>query len=97
MTEALAPSERHQYRHVDGRVVYEWDQTAEEVNVYIRAPQGVDAKQLVCDVGVAEVVLGIRGLPPYLKARAAAPPARARRVRELTATVRRAADAPLPH
>jgi hypothetical protein len=35
MGDQLAPSERHKYVH-EGKVVYEWDQTLSEVNIYVQ-------------------------------------------------------------
>jgi hypothetical protein len=35
MGDMLAPSERHAFTH-QGRVVYEWDQTLGEVNLYVQ-------------------------------------------------------------
>eukprot|EP00227_Mantoniella_beaufortii_P015885 CAMPEP_0197592202 /NCGR_PEP_ID=MMETSP1326-20131121/14923_1 /TAXON_ID=1155430 /ORGANISM="Genus nov. species nov., Strain RCC2288" /LENGTH=41 /DNA_ID= /DNA_START= /DNA_END= /DNA_ORIENTATION= len=40
MGDKLAPSKRHAFTH-EGRVVYEWDQTLEEVNCYVTVPPGV--------------------------------------------------------
>ena len=45
MGDQLAPTSRHAFTH-EGRVVYEWDQTLEEVNVYVSVPPGVRAGAL---------------------------------------------------
>ncbi|KAG1676385.1 hypothetical protein FOA52_001180 [Chlamydomonas sp. UWO 241] len=61
----IAPSSRHQFVHC-GRTVYEWDQTLEEVNIYVDVPPGTSAKALFCDITTSRVSLGIKGNPPYL-------------------------------
>lgn len=65
MTEKLAPSKRHQYLH-QGRVIYEWNQSLEEVNLYIEVPLGVSAKQLEVQVTATQLRIGLKGNPPYL-------------------------------
>ncbi len=49
MSDRLAPVTKLAYVHGD-QTVYEWDQTLGEVNVYIRLPAGVRAKQLYVDI-----------------------------------------------
>ena len=49
MGDKLAPTTRHAYTH-EGRVVYEWDQTLDECNFYVRTPPGVKAKILDVEV-----------------------------------------------
>lgn len=63
--EALAPSQRHSYTH-NGRVIYEWDQTLTEVNIYITVPSGVRAKDLAVNIQSQHLSVGIKGNPPYL-------------------------------
>ena len=50
-------------------MVYEWDQTLEEVNMYVEVPPGVTAKVLAVRIDTDEVAIGIRGNPPYLEHR----------------------------
>jgi hypothetical protein len=66
MGDQLAPSERHVFTH-EGRVVYEWDQTLEEVNVYVSVPAGVRAAMLDVKIQSTTVSIGIKGNPPYLE------------------------------
>ena len=68
MSERLAPSERHIFKHGDQKV-YEWDQTLHDVNIYINAPPGVRAKQLSVIVTVTHLTISIAGNPPYLNVR----------------------------
>ena len=49
-----------------GRAIYEWEQSLEEVLVYIRPPAGVRAAQLACAIAPRRLTLGIKGLPPFL-------------------------------
>ena len=56
---------RRQFVH-GGRVVYEWDQSLDEVNVYIAAPPGVPAAAIDCALTVHRVRLGLKGNPPFL-------------------------------
>ena len=52
----VAPSSRRAHVLPDGRVAYEWDQTIDEVNVYIRVPDGARARDL--DVTIASIAGG---------------------------------------
>ncbi|KAK9845103.1 hypothetical protein WJX74_010649 [Apatococcus lobatus] len=65
MAEKLAPSKRHQYTY-QGRTVYEWNQSLEEINLYIEVPPGVSAKQLEVQVTASQLKIGLKGNPPYL-------------------------------
>ncbi|KAL4336060.1 hypothetical protein GQ457_07G035210 [Hibiscus cannabinus] len=65
MSEKLAPDKRHSFLH-NGEKVFEWDQTLEEVNIYINLPPNVDSKQFYCKIQSKHVEVGIRGNPPYL-------------------------------
>eukprot|EP00193_Tetraselmis_chui_P022184 CAMPEP_0177778854 /NCGR_PEP_ID=MMETSP0491_2-20121128/16205_1 /TAXON_ID=63592 /ORGANISM="Tetraselmis chuii, Strain PLY429" /LENGTH=157 /DNA_ID=CAMNT_0019298213 /DNA_START=107 /DNA_END=580 /DNA_ORIENTATION=+ len=65
MTDKCAPSSRHQYTHA-GRVVYEWDQTLSEINIYVEVPPGVRGKMIYCDISRKHLRLGITPNPPYL-------------------------------
>ncbi|GFR49668.1 hypothetical protein Agub_g11814, partial [Astrephomene gubernaculifera] len=65
MAERLAPSTRHQFKH-NGQVVYEWDQTFSEVNIYVNVPPGISAKQLYVDISTKHLRFGVTPNPPYL-------------------------------
>ncbi|CAN6270508.1 unnamed protein product, partial [Urochloa humidicola] len=65
MAEKLAPEKRHAFVH-NGQKVFEWDQTLEEVNMYIELPKGVPTKLFRCTIQAGHVDVGIRGNPPYL-------------------------------
>ncbi|XP_030537406.1 nudC domain-containing protein 2 isoform X1 [Rhodamnia argentea] len=65
MAEKLAPEKRHIFSH-NGQTVFEWDQTLEEVNMYIKLPPNVHPKQFYCKIQSKHVEVGIKGNPPYL-------------------------------
>ncbi|KAL6885952.1 hypothetical protein ACP4OV_010213 [Aristida adscensionis] len=72
MAEKLAPEKRHAFVH-NGQKVFEWDQTLEEVNMYIELPKGVPTKLFRCTIQAGHVDVGIRGNPPYLNVGAPPP------------------------
>ncbi|XVE79406.1 hypothetical protein DITRI_Ditri14bG0056000 [Diplodiscus trichospermus] len=49
-----------------GEKVFEWDQTLEEVNIYINLPPNVHFKQFYCKIQSKHIEVGIKGNPPYL-------------------------------
>lgn len=64
----LAPSERHKFVH-RGQVVYEWDQTVEDVNVYVQTPPGLKASMMRVDIQSKKLSIGVKGEKPYLDVR----------------------------
>lgn len=42
--------------------MYEWEQSLEEVNVFLSPPKGVTARDIVCDITATHVTLGLRGV-----------------------------------
>jgi len=57
---------RHRFRHQD-HVVYEWDQTLNDLNIYIQVPAGVKGKQIYVDLEIKHIRVGIKPNPPYLE------------------------------
>ncbi|TYZ61096.1 hypothetical protein PybrP1_004557 [[Pythium] brassicae (nom. inval.)] len=53
-------AQRREFRH-KGNLVYEWEQSLEELNVFIRPPPGVTAAMIQCVITAGHVVLGLRG------------------------------------
>lgn len=49
-----------------GQTIYEWDQTVDEVNIYIPLPPGVPSKAIQCTLSAQRIVVGIKGNPPYM-------------------------------
>lgn len=43
------------------QVIYEWEQSLEELNVYIRPPPGIAASVILCEITANHVTLGLRG------------------------------------
>jgi hypothetical protein len=58
----------HKFEH-EGRTVYEWSQSLDEVNVVLRPPPGVTAKVLAIAITPTHVTIGIKGNPPFLSVR----------------------------
>ncbi|KOM52588.1 hypothetical protein LR48_Vigan09g124700 [Vigna angularis] len=54
------------WRENEGEKVFEWDQTLDEVNIYINLPPNVHSKQFYCKIQSKHLELGIKGNPPYL-------------------------------
>eukprot|EP00920_Eleutheroschizon_duboscqi_P038716 GHVT01092965.1.p2 GENE.GHVT01092965.1~~GHVT01092965.1.p2 ORF type:complete len:174 (-),score=36.94 GHVT01092965.1:937-1458(-) len=48
---------------VDGRTLYEWEQTLDDVNVYVALPPGVRSKQLVIEIKPTSLSVSISGQP----------------------------------
>lgn len=49
--------------------MYEWDQSLTEVNLYVRVPEGVRAKQIYCEIRTDGLKFGIGENKPYLDVR----------------------------
>jgi hypothetical protein len=49
-----------------GRTVYEWEQSLEEVNVYIAPPPGVTKHAFDIKIDVNHLRIGLKGNPPFL-------------------------------
>ncbi|GAB5361759.1 hypothetical protein AAMO2058_000740200 [Amorphochlora amoebiformis] len=49
-----------------GRTIYEWEQTLEEVDIYINPPPGVTSRQIVCNIKSDHLEVGIKGAPLYM-------------------------------
>lgn len=52
-----------------GRTVFEWEQSLEEVNLYIETPPGVTADRLDCKITPRHICLGVKGNPPFIDVR----------------------------
>jgi len=58
--------ERCSFTH-NGRTIYEWEQTLDDVHLYITPPSGVSAKMIDCKITASKLALGLKGSPPYLE------------------------------
>lgn len=56
---------RLSYAH-EGKVIYEWEQTLEDLHVYIQPPPNVTAKMLQCKIGSTTMTLGLEDNPPFM-------------------------------
>jgi hypothetical protein len=57
---------RKQFIYKD-RVIYEWEQTLEDVNIFVTPPQGIKAKMIDCKITPTQLTLGIKGNPPFIQ------------------------------
>ena len=57
----------------DGRVIYEWEQTLEDVNIYVAVPPGVTKDALDCKITPTHLKLGLKGNRPFLDEDTAGP------------------------
>lgn len=57
---------RRQYTH-NGRIVYEWDQTAKVVALYIKTPEGVTKKDLDISICARHLRVGRKGKASFLR------------------------------
>ena len=48
------------------RTIFEWEQTLEDVTLYILPPKGVTAKQIECQFKKQHLKLGIKGIKPFI-------------------------------
>ena len=64
----MAQPTRRSFVH-KGAEIYQWEQTLEDVVVYITAPPNVRAAAIECKLSSGHVRLGLRGNPPFLNVR----------------------------
>ena len=50
----------------EGRDIYEWEQSMQEVLVYLTPPAAVTADMIDCKITVQRLVIGLKGNPPFL-------------------------------
>ena len=49
-----------------GETVYEWEQSLDEVRVFVRPPAGLRARDIECSIKSTRVRLGVKGNKPFL-------------------------------
>lgn len=50
-----------------GQTIYEWEQTLEDVTLYIQPPKGVKAAMIQCTITPTHLTLGLKGAPhPFI-------------------------------
>jgi CS domain len=62
---SIVPGPRQIFKH-EGREIYSWDQTLDDVNVYIKPPPGVKASHLDITIGATHLKIGLKGNPPFI-------------------------------
>lgn len=50
----------------EGRTIYEWEQSLDEVNIYLEPPPGVPRSAIVINIAHRHLTVGLRGAPPFL-------------------------------
>ncbi|DBA04815.1 TPA: hypothetical protein N0F65_004452 [Lagenidium giganteum] len=56
----MANTTRRAFKHND-RLIYEWEQSMEEVNLFITPPPGITANHIECEITAMHLRLGLRG------------------------------------
>ena len=56
---------RHQFKY-KGQLIYEWDQSLDEVNIYIHPPKGIKGSMLSIIIESQHLTVGIKGNPPFI-------------------------------
>jgi len=56
---------RFKFEH-DGRTIYEWEQSLEEVNLYIEPPEGIPRNMFDVVISHRHLRVGIKGAPPFI-------------------------------
>jgi hypothetical protein len=59
---------RRPFQH-DGKTIYEWEQSLDDVNIYIKPPPGIKAKMMDIRITETELRVGLKGNPPFLHER----------------------------
>ncbi|CAK4082697.1 unnamed protein product [Aphanomyces euteiches] len=60
MTIPAVNTGRRAFTH-QGQLIYEWEQSLEEVNLFIRPPPGITASHLDCKITPTHLTLGLKG------------------------------------
>jgi len=50
----------------EGRLIYEWDQSLDECNIYIKPPEGVTKNVLDISITHNHLRVGLKGSPPFI-------------------------------
>ncbi len=50
----------------EGREIYEWEQSLEDVSIYIKPPPGVTRQMFVIKIAYARLTVGLKDCPPFL-------------------------------
>lgn len=72
LTEKGSEKGRYAFRH-KGELIYEWEQSLEDVTVYVNPPKGVSAEMVSCEIKPNWLKLGLKGNPPFLDEQTSGP------------------------
>ena len=50
----------------EGRTIYEWEQSLEEVNIYIEPPPGIPRSAYDIEIAHTHLRVGLKGSPPFI-------------------------------
>ena len=50
----------------EGRTIYEWEQSLQECNIYIRPPDGVTKKLIDIEISYNHLKVGLKGADPFI-------------------------------
>jgi CS domain len=50
----------------EGRTIYEWEQSLEEVNIFIEPPEGLPRELIAIVIGHRHLTVGVKGAPPFI-------------------------------
>lgn len=56
---------RLRFEH-DGNTIYEWEQSLEEVNIYIIPPMGLSREMIDVEISHLHLRIGLLGAPPFI-------------------------------
>ena len=56
---------RYRFEH-EGRLIYEWDQSLEEVNIYVEPPQGIPRHLYDIEISHKHLRVGLKDTPPFI-------------------------------
>ena len=56
---------RLQFEH-DGKKIYEWEQSLDEVNIYIVPPVGLPSNMIEVVISHRHILIGLKGSPPFI-------------------------------
>lgn len=56
---------RYKFEH-DGRTIYEWEQSLEEVNIYMQPPEGIPRHLYDIEISHRHVRVGLKDAPPFI-------------------------------
>lgn len=65
MTPKGSDKNRLRFEH-EGRLIYEWEQSLDEVNIYIIPPPGLKAKEIDIVILHDRLRVGVKGTPPFI-------------------------------